>query len=62
MNKKKSFYVSIKKRRYRLIGHSLRHEGPTRTILEGTLEGRKKKGRQRLEYVKQIIGDVGCSG
>ena len=36
----------------RLIGHTLRHDGLAGTILEGTVEGRKKKGRQTLEYVK----------
>ena len=45
-----------------MIGHTLRHEGLAGTILEGTVEGRKRKDRQRLEYVKQIIDDVGCSG
>ena len=28
----------------------------------GRVEGSKRKKRQRLEYVKQIIDDVGCSG
>ena len=51
-------YASIKRRRDRLIRHTLRHEGLAGTILEDILEGRKRKGRQRLEYVKQIIDDV----
>ena len=42
--------------------YTLRHEGLAGTILEGTIEGSKRKGRQRIEYVKQIINDVGCSG
>ena len=32
------------------------------TILEGAVEGRKRVGRERLEYVEQITDDVGCSG
>ena len=36
------------------IGHTLRHEGIAETILEGTVEGHKRKGRQRLEYVKKL--------
>ena len=32
------------------------------TILEGAKEGRKRIGRERLEYVEQITDDVGCSG
>ena len=47
--------------RDKLIGHTLRHEGLAGTILEGTVEGRKSKEKQILEYVKQIIDDVGCS-
>ena len=43
----------------RLMGHTLRQEGLVETILKGTVDGRKMKGRQRLEYVKQIIDEVG---
>ena len=53
---------SIKRCRDRLIGHTFRHEGLAETIVKGTIEGRKRQRRQRLEYVKQIIDDVGWSG
>ena len=62
VREKISLYVSIKRRRDGLIGHTLRHKGLAGKILESTVERRKRKGRQRLEYVKQIIDDVGCSG
>ena len=45
-----------------MIGHTLRHEGLAGTIPKGTVERRKRKERQRLKYVKQIIDDVGYSG
>ena len=45
-----------------MIGHTLRHEGLAAAFLEGTVEGCKRKGRQRLEYVQQIIDVVGCRG
>ena len=46
-----------------MIGHTLRHEGLAVTFLiESPVKGRKRKGRHGLEYVKQIIVDVGCSG
>ena len=61
VKEKRSLYISIKRHRDRLIGHTRRHEGLAGTILEGTVEGRKRKGRQRLEYVKTIIDDVDCS-
>ena len=59
---KRSLYASIKRRCDRLIGHALRYEVLAGRILGGIVEGRKRKGRQRLEYVKQIIDNVDCSG
>ena len=32
------------------------------TIWEGTVEGRKREGREILEYAEQIIDNVGYSG
>ena len=52
VKEKRSSYASIKKRRDRLIGHTLRHERQAGTILVNTVEGRKRKGKQILEYVK----------
>ena len=46
---KKGLYASIKRHRDRLIGHILRHEGLAKIILKSTVEGHKRKGRQRLE-------------
>ena len=54
VKEKRSLYASINRRRERLIGHTFRHEQLAETILEGTVEGRKLEGRQRLEYVKQL--------
>ena len=62
MKKKRSLYASVKRRHERLIGHTLRHKGLAGTTLGGIVEGRKRKGRQKLEYVKQVIDDVGFSG
>ena len=55
VKEKRSLYVSIKRRRDRLIGDTIRHKGLAEIVLQGILEGRKKKGKQRLEYVKKII-------
>ena len=62
LKEKRSIYARIKRHHDRLIGHTLRHEGLAGTILVGIVEGRNRKGRQRIEYVKQIIDDVGCIG
>ena len=52
MKEKSSLHASIKRRRDRLIEHTLRHKGLAGKIQEGIVKGRKRKGRQRLEYVK----------
>ena len=54
-NEKKSLYPNIKRRLDRFIDHTLRHEVLVGTILEATVKGCKRIGRQRLEYTKQII-------
>ena len=46
VKEKRSLYANIKRRRDKLIGHILRHEGVAGKILEGTVEGYKRKGRQ----------------
>ena len=49
-----------KQRRHRWIGHILRHDSLLATILEGTLEGRNYRGRPRLNFVTQLVQDLGC--
>ena len=62
IDEERSIWKNIVKRRDRLIGHILRHPGIVALILEGQVEGKNCVGRPRLEYVKQIVGDVGCRG
>ena len=45
-------------KRSQMMGHTLRHGGLLRDVLEG--EVGKKRGRPRLEYFDQIIRDMGC--
>ena len=52
---KRCLYSDIKRRHDRLIGHTLRHEGLLGKLSEDTVEGRKRKGGQKLKYVKQTI-------
>ena len=49
VKEKRSLYSNIKRRPDRLVGRTLRHEGQVGTILGGTVEGRKRKGRQIIE-------------
>ena len=58
IGERRTLWKSQRKRRGRMMGHTLRHGGLHRDILEG--EVRKKRGRPRLKYFDQIIGDMGC--
>ena len=62
IDEERSVWKNIVKRRDRLIGHILRHPGIVALILEGQVEEKNCVGRPRLEYVKQIVRDVGCRG
>ena len=57
IGERRTLWKSLRKRRGQMMGHTLRHGGSLRDILEGKV--RKKKGRSRLEYFDQIIGDMG---
>ena len=50
-------WTSLRKRRGQMMGHTLRHGRLRIDVLERKGE---KMGRPRLEYVSQIIKDVGC--
>ena len=52
LKEKRSLYSSMKRLRDRLLGHTHGYKELEEKILEGTVEERKRKGRQRLEYVK----------
>ena len=41
-------------------GHTLRHGGLLRDILEGEVGKKRGRGRPRLKYLDQIIRDMGC--
>ena len=60
IGEERTMWKTLIRRRDRMIGHLLRHEGLTSLVLEGAAEGKNCRGRQRLEYIQQIIEDVGC--
>jgi hypothetical protein len=57
---KRVLWNNTVQRRYRLIGHLLRHEGLLKTEIEGTVEGKRRRGRSRLSFIQQIVSDVRC--
>ncbi|KAF0764776.1 craniofacial development protein 2-like [Aphis craccivora] len=42
-----------------MIGHLLRHESISKSVIEGDIEGHIGRGRPRIEYMKQILIDTG---
>jgi len=51
---------SIEERRWKIIGHTLRHEEELHhRILEGQIEGKRGRGCPRTTLIKTIIGDAG---
>ena len=61
VGEERCFWRLLMKRRDRLVGHIQRHPGIASLVMEGRFEDRNCRGRPRLEYVKQIAADVGCS-
>lgn len=49
----------LKDRRHSWIGHIIRHNEFTLSILEGIVTGQRGRGRPRLQYLKQITKDLG---
>ena len=41
-----------------LFGHIIRHAGLMKTTVEGQVEGKKGKGRPRMNYIGRGIKDV----
>ena len=60
IGERRTLWKSLKKRRGQMMGHTLRHGGLLRDILEGEVGKKRGRGRPRLEYFNQIIGDMGC--
>jgi len=59
IKEKKILWHIIKVRRAKMIGHLLRHESLSKTVIKGDVEGHIGRGKPRMEYMKQIIIDMG---
>ena len=60
IGERRTLWKSLKKRRRQMMGHTLRHGGLLRDILEGEVGKKRGRGRPRLKYFDQIFGDMGC--
>ena len=48
------FPTLVKKRKVRLFGHVSRSSGLAKTILQGTVKGKRKRGRQKKRWEDNI--------
>lgn len=60
LSEEMSLLKTLQKRRNTWIGHVMRHEGLLEIILEGLVEGKNCRGRPRLQYLNQVMGDMNC--
>jgi hypothetical protein len=40
--------------------HTLRHNNLLGRIIEGYIEGKNSRRRPPLEYIRQVVRDIGC--
>ena len=50
----RSLLTSIKKRKHKWLGHIMRHEGLLKDIIEGKMDGKRRKGRPRLGMMSEM--------
>ena len=60
IGEQRAILKTIKRRRDKLIGHTLRHESILQHILESGIGKKTQKGRPPQDYCRQIIEDVAC--
>ncbi|KAI5644882.1 reverse transcriptase (RNA-dependent DNA polymerase) domain-containing protein [Phthorimaea operculella] len=54
VNEKRALLRTIENRRGKMIGHLIRHDHFLKNIVEGKVEGRRRRGRPRRNYFEQI--------
>ena len=52
---------TVKRRKLTWYGHITRHTSLSKTILQGTIEGKRRRGRQRKAWMDNIKEWTGCS-
>ena len=52
---------SVRRRKLLWFGHVTRHDGVSKVILQGTIEGQRKRGRQRKMWLDNIKDWTGLS-
>jgi len=51
----KSIFDTVQHRKFRWIGHMLRHDSLLRDIIQGRIKGKATRGRKRLQMLRNVI-------
>ena len=57
----RSLLTTIRKRQLQFIGHTIRKNGIGKLAIEGKINGKRARGRQRLEYMKSLALATGTT-
>lgn len=60
VGEERGFLKTLKILRTKLIGHELRHNNILGRIIEGSIEGKNSRERPSIEYISQVVRDIGC--
>jgi hypothetical protein len=60
MEEERTLWKNIEKRRTRWIGHTLRHNGLVKNVIEGEIEGKVLRARPREKYIGHLKKRVRC--
>ena len=55
-----SLLVTIRRMQLRFVGHVVRKGGLEKLVIEGKINGKRQRGRQRLKYVEGLALTAGC--
>ena len=56
----RSLLLTIRRRQLRFVGHVERKEGLEKLVLEGKIEGKRPRGRKRLNYMEGLAVAADC--
>src|SRR6478609_534348 len=58
MNEKRSLIKTIRNRKKNRIGHVVRGDGLMKLMLEGRMEGKRPRGRQRTGMIDDVLNET----
>jgi hypothetical protein len=61
VGKQEPLLATVKRRKLAWYGHVSRHESLSKTILQGTVEGKRRRGRQRKSWSDNVTEWTGCN-